>query len=94
MSALGDKPSVWGWLVEDVEFSTGLNTKVHSLSEEEHGAGRDSSSSIVLGEGLCRALTEEISQDGEGNDPNQLSRLHFQVIKMFFGGLFAFYRTL
>ena len=82
MSALGHKPSVWGWPVEVVEFSN-LNTRIHSLCEEEHEVGRDKSSSIVLGEALCRALTEETSEeDGERVGPTGVSRLHFVVSKM------------
>ena len=73
---LGAEAEVWGWLVQELDF-TKLKTAVHPLSEEEHIVGRDSKVSIVLGEELCRGLAEEISQD----DPHQLSRHHFTVRK-------------
>lgn len=74
--------SVWGWLVLEPDFTDrDLKTAVHPLSEEEHTVGRDLNVSIVLGEELCRGLVEEVTQDGDKEDPHNLSRQHFLVRK-------------
>ena len=67
--------SAWGWLVQ---LSSQPDTRLHSLTRDQHRVGRDSlHCSIVLG----AREAEEAEKSFGGGDPNIFSRQHFAVSK-------------